>query len=136
MGWEFTRLVSLSAGPNLDVEYRYQLQVEDVLLIGSYDDVIFADASHGRLPNGFEIKPCMAAQHYFFSSHLQTPETILYLAKELYHKTPRAFTMAIEGQDWELGTTLSEVAGKHLQSALCFFENEFFPTLATARQLL
>ena len=136
LGWKFTEEVNLLKLPSLDIEFRYQLQIEDVLLIGRYDKIIFADASHGTLQNGFECKPCIAAQHYFFSSHIQTPETILYLAKELYNKTPDAYTLAIEGHDWGLGTNLSNEAKINLHKAISFFKKEFFSAALTLDQML
>jgi len=131
LGWKFTELVHLMDVPSLDVEYRYQLQVEDVLLICQYDKIIFADASHDKLEEGFELLPCQAAQHYFFSSHLQTPETILYLAKELYNKTPRAYTLAIQGKNWGIGTNISKGATLNLHKAISFFEKQFIPSEVT-----
>jgi hypothetical protein len=109
----------------IDCEFRYQLQVEDVLLVCRYDKVVFADASHTAIEEGFEIKPIQPARHYFFSSHMQSPETILYLAKELYSKTPEAYTLAISGQNWGLGTVLSMTAQENLKKALNFFKSGF-----------
>lgn len=129
LGWKFIELISKPVLANLDYEFRYQLQVEDVLLICRYDKVIFVDAYHAELDNGFAVQPCMAAQHYFFSSHIQTPETILYLAKELYNKKPEAYSLAIAGKSWELGTTLSKEAWKNLQKAVEFFEGTFIPSV-------
>lgn len=127
LGWKFTELVQSMQFPSLDIEYRYQLQVEDVLLVCQYDKVIFADASHGKLQDGVELKPCNAARHYFFSSHLQSPETILYLAKELYNKMPEAYTLAIEGKEWGIGTNISKEATINLQRAVAYFEKQLFP---------
>jgi hydrogenase maturation protease len=127
LGWKFAEQANLLELPFLDVEFRYQLQIEDVLLICRYDKILFADASHSKLRHGFEYKPCTAAHHYFFSSHLQTPETILYLAKELYDKSPEATTMAIEGQDWGLGACLSKSATRNLQHAITFFKKKVIP---------
>jgi hydrogenase maturation protease len=129
LGWKFIELVSKPAYIDLDFESRYQLQVEDVLLICKYDKVIFVDASHAELEYGFHMQSCIPAQHYFFSSHIQTPETILYLAKELYNKTPEAYSLAISGVTWEFGTTVSTVAGKNLQKAIEYFEKNFIPSL-------
>lgn len=129
LGWKFTDLASKSGFPSVDVEFRYQLQVEDVLLVCRYEKIIFADASHGHLPGGFELKPCTPAQHYFFSSHMQSPETILYLAKELYNKTPEAFTLAIAGQNWGLGTSISKVAENNLGKAFDYFKNQVVPAV-------
>jgi hydrogenase maturation protease len=129
LGWKFAEKVQHSIHHMIDVEYRYQLQVEDAALVYKYNQVFFADASHAVLENGFEIKACTPANHYFFSSHVQAPETILYLDKELYDKTPEAFTIAITGDNWGLGTTLSAMAEKNLQSAFNYFIYEFLPAI-------
>jgi len=129
LGWKFTGLVNHSGLKMFDCEFRYQLQVEDVLLVCRYDKVVFIDASHSELKEGFELQPCIAAHHYFFSSHIQSPETILYLAKELYNKTPEAYTLAIAGYNWGLGNTLSKEAELNLQKAISFFEEEFVPAV-------
>lgn len=134
LGWKFTEMVQAWDLPFVDTEYRYQLQVEDVLLVCRYDSVIFADASQARLPHGFEMKPCLPAQHYFFSSHVQTPETILYLAKDLYNRTPEAWTLAIKGREWGLGTDLSAQAGVNLKKALSFIKKRFLKPLANPHE--
>ena len=125
LGWKFADLAGKFQQTEIDCEYRYQLQVEDVLMICRYEKVIFADASHSEIKEGFEWKPCQAAPHYFFSSHMQSPETILYLAKELFNKTPEAYKLAIAGHNWGLGTMLSKPAIENLQKAFNFFENYF-----------
>jgi hydrogenase maturation protease len=126
LGWKFAGLVSGSGKTLIDCEYRYQLQVEDVLTVSRYDKVIFVDATHDEPKDGFELKPCRAAEHYFYSSHMQSPETILYLAKELYNKEPEAFILAITGKQWGLGTSLSPEAERNLQKAWSFFEKKLF----------
>jgi hydrogenase maturation protease len=127
LGWKFTDMARHHGYKGMDYEFRYQLQVEDVLMICRYDKIVFADASHTSLKEGFEIKPCKPAHHYFFSSHMQSPETILYLAKELYNKTPEAYTLAISGHNWGLGTVLSRIAQENLQKAFNFFKSRFIP---------
>lgn len=122
LGWKFADMASQFQVKEMDCEYRYQLQVEDVLLVCRYNKVVFADASHTATQDGFELKPCAPAHHYFFSSHMQSPETILYLAKELYNKTPEAYTLAIEGHNWGLGTILSPEAEENLSKAITFFK--------------
>ncbi|MBK8952706.1 MAG: hydrogenase maturation protease [Chitinophagaceae bacterium] len=126
LGWKFTELVAKHNLGKVDTEFRYQLQVEDSVLVSKYDTVIFADASHSKLKQGFEIHRCKPAAHYYYSSHMQSPETILYLTKELYNKIPKSFTIAIKGHIWGLGTSLSRVAEKNLEKAISFFEKEFF----------
>ena len=129
LGWKFTELLAQSVPEKADYEYRYQLQVEDVLLVCQYKKVIFADASHAAISGGFELSSCLPAAHYFFSSHAQSPETILYLAQELYQKEPAAWTMAISGQNWGLGTQLSPAAKENLEKALHFMRETGLPQL-------
>jgi hydrogenase maturation protease len=125
LGWALAdRLAQLNL-PNVDIEYRYQLQVEDALLVCNYPVVVFADASHEALVDGFELKPCYAATHYFFSSHMQSPETILYLAKELLNHKPEAYTLAMAGTNWELSTQLTAEAYSNLQAAFSQFCKHF-----------
>ncbi len=129
LGWNFTELAGHTGYDCFNYEYRYQLQVEDAVIISQYDTVIFVDASHTALKDGFEIKPCEAASHYFFSSHMQSPETILYLANDLYNKFPEAYTIAIAGYYWGLKTSLSKEAKQNLQLSFTYFIKDFLPTI-------
>lgn len=125
LGWMFADYVREHASSLFDVEYRYQLQVEDAELIGQYDTVVFADASHENLDGGFVFKACETAGHFYYSSHMQSPETLLFLSEKLFGKKPAAFIIAITGVEWELKTTLHQEAQKNLEAATGFFENEF-----------
>jgi hydrogenase maturation protease len=128
LGWQLAdRLVDMGL-PGMDIEYRYQLQVEDALMVCDYRVVIFADASKEVLEEGFALKPCTPSAHYFYSSHMQSPETILYLAQALYQHQPEAYTLAIAGEEWELGSQLSEAATHNLEKSLVHFL-EAWPTL-------
>ncbi len=122
LGWEFAEKIEQQQLPNTVCEYRYQLQIEDAHLIGQYETVFFVDASHQPIAKGFEITESKLVNHFYFSSHSQSPETILYLAKELFQKEPIAFTIAIAGEDWEFENKLSETAIQNLVKALKRFE--------------
>ncbi len=135
LGWKFTELVERSGYNFFDCEYRYQLQIEDTVLISKYDTVLFVDASQDALKDGFEIKSCKAASHYFYSSHMQSPETILYLANDLYNKFPEAYTIAISGHYWDLKTSLSKKAEKNVQLAFTFFIKDFLPIIQPRTQV-
>lgn len=129
LGWKFAELVQCAVNKLVDIEYRYQLQIEDAILISQYDTVIFVDASQAELTDGFEIKPCIAAGHYFYSSHMQSPETILYLANVLYNKSPETYIIGIAGNYWELKTSLSKEAERNLNSAYNFFIGDFLSSI-------
>ncbi len=129
LGWKFVELIDGLGYDFLDYEFRYQLQVEDAALISNYGVVIFVDASHDKLSNGFEMKSCIPANHSFFSTHAQIPGAILNLANNLYNKFPKAYTFVISGKDWDLKTSLSKEAEKNLQAAISFFIEQFLPTI-------
>src|SRR6478736_6461247 len=84
LGWKLAEKAEELFHDVCDVEYRYQLQVEESELISRYDVVIFADATHELLENGFEFRRCQPAREYFFSSHVQSPEAILYLTDVVF----------------------------------------------------
>ncbi|MDE3142714.1 MAG: hydrogenase maturation protease [Bacteroidota bacterium] len=122
LGWNFAEEIEHMNVPNTACVFRFQLQIEDAHLISQYERIFFADASHQSIDNGFEINECRPVNHFYFSSHSQSPETILYLAKELYQKDPVAYTVAIAGEDWDFENELSETAKHNLGKALKGFE--------------
>ncbi|MCU0394485.1 MAG: hydrogenase maturation protease [Chitinophagaceae bacterium] len=134
LGWRFAQAVSQLSIEGLDVEWRYQLQVEDALLICRYPSVVFVDASHQHHPGGYAWNSCFPAGHYFFSSHVQSPETILYLCRELYQQQPEAWILSITGLQWDLHVGLSTEASGNLGRALDFFSRllQEHPTLNTS----
>lgn len=133
LGWLFLNEIEEKDPGRFDMEYRYQLQVEDADLISQYERVLFVDASEEKLPDGFVIKKCEPANSYYFSSHLQSPETILYLSKSLYRQTPEAFVLPIKGYRWELGEPLSRDATENLKKALISFRSSGLYEKATIK---
>lgn len=125
LGWKFADLAQESGTGVFDVAYRYQLQVEDAELISHYDIVIFADASQEDLENGFGIKSIKASGHFFYTSHVQSPQAVLFLAETLFGKSPSSYLLGITGYEWELKTSISEKASANLQSALVCFNREY-----------
>lgn len=129
LGWGLADAVKPFLPEQWHTEYRYQLQVEDAMMVSDYDVVIFADASEENYPGGFSFTHCQPATHYFFSSHQQSPETILYLGEQLYQKKPIAFLLAISGYTWKLGDDLSQQAKTNLESAIKHIQSIDFQML-------
>src|SRR5215471_14416713 len=117
LGWDFVERITAMGIDFLDYEFRYQLQVEDALLISEYDVVIFVDASNEKLNGGFQMSHCNPAIHSFFSTHEEAPGAILYLTNMLYSKFPKTYILAISGKEWELQTSLSKEAHRNLDAA-------------------
>ena len=120
LGWKMADNICEMKWDNVSVEYRYQLQVEDAQLVSEFPMVVFVDASKEKLPGGYSWQPCKPGDHYFYSSHMQSPETVLYLSETLYGKRPGAFILAIEGEKWDIGESLSKIAEQHFKRALSF----------------
>jgi Ni,Fe-hydrogenase maturation factor len=129
LGWAFADTMNSLGYDFLDFEYREQMFVEDAKLISQYDVVIFADACYDKFGGGFEISRCFSASHGFYFSNAQAPSAMLYLAKKLYQKAPKAYLLTISGEEWEEQTSLSNKAVKNLQAAVEFFEQYFLPSI-------
>ena len=124
LGWAFLDQIKHNLSNNFDIEYRYQLQVEDAELISNYKKVYFVDACKNETKNGFFIKKCLPIETYSFTSHALSPETILHLTTNLYHKKPESFIVGISGKSFQLKMGLTDKAITNLQESVSFFEEE------------
>lgn len=121
LGWKFLDDMD-SYRDVCDIEYCYQLQVEDASLVSAYDVVVFVDASEKPLEDGFAFTPCTSnAGEHSFTSHQLTPSAVLWLCQELYSKAPQAHLLAIQGTSWDLHEGLSKEAEFNLSKAITFF---------------
>jgi hydrogenase maturation protease len=103
---------------NIDVEVAYQLNVEHAYDLIEYDRVIFVDAGQSNT-EPFEFYPVtMAINSIAFSTHRVSPQTILYLAKELFNKEIEAHALEIRGYDFdEIREGLTPLAEENAQKA-------------------
>ena len=120
LGWKVADYFS-EFHPEIDVEYRYQLQIEDAELIAQYDTVIFIDAAREQLNSGYDFSLCSPESFSLYTSHKLPPEHVYWLAKELYHANTECWVMAISGYEWELDHGLSTRASMNLDNAIRFF---------------
>lgn len=97
----------------------YQLNIEDAAVIAEYDVVIFIDASKAEIgPYAFDRVDPKAG--HAFTTHSMTPEAILALCMELYHRTPTVYLLQIRGIQWDFGERLSTEASQNLHKAIEF----------------
>ena len=123
LGWMFLDFLE-EQNSDIDIEYRYQLQIEDADLISNYDTVIFVDATKEETEEGFYLEPCHPSEKYSFSTHALEPETVLYLSDKLYNHNPDASIFAIQGYEWELQIGLSKKAIINLDKAINYFKDK------------
>lgn len=122
LGWAFIDAIRMDKRFKGQMEYRYQLQVEDAELISHARQVIFVDAYEGQLEDGFKWQKCTPSNEFSFTTHEVPPDSILYLCEDLYQKSPNVYLMMIEGESWELKIGMTDTAKKNLQKALSFFK--------------
>lgn len=123
LGWAFLDKIGPLMDHVFDLEYRYQLQIEDAELISHYDTVYFIDASKELYPEGVRIEECTPKESHGFSSHALHPETIVYLSENIYNKMPRSYILGINGKEFNLKMGLTPFAEENLDKALKWFKD-------------
>ncbi len=118
LGWAYARAIEAGGRFTGQIEYRYQLQVEDADLIAGFESVIFVDASKEALPGGYTFTPLAPALDFAVTTHALAPAAVLALCESIYGKRPEAWLLAISGEEWELEFGLSESAQRRLEAAL------------------
>ena len=109
---------------NMEVDYNYQLNIEDADRIAGFDLVIFADASIEEM-NDFlftEVNPSKATIE--FTMHAVSPSFVIDLCKKLYGKCPKTFLLHVKGYEWEFVEELTENAMLNLAKATAFLKEK------------
>ncbi len=103
-------------GRSAAVVWKYQLNIEDALLIRDYETVVFADASN--LPGEFvRIEELAPGGAIAFTTHEMSPAAVLALCEDLYGRAPRGLLLSMPGFSWELGDGLTTGAIRNLDRA-------------------
>lgn len=110
LGWLILDYLKKENIANIDLQYRYQLQIEDAELICQYESVIIVDATKEIFEEGFYFNKCLPSNKHSFTTHELSPETVLYLAKKLFDTEPNVFVFGISGFEWNLEIGLSDKA--------------------------
>ena len=118
LGWAVLDVLEADAENKCTLFHRYQLQVEDAELITNADQVVFIDAHHGPLEDGYSFERLSPSGDFEFTTHVLPPQAVLHLAGDLYGKQPEAWLLLIEGSAWELQSGLTEAGKARLQEAL------------------
>ncbi len=102
---------------NIDIDTNYQLNIEDAYTISTYDIVIFVDSTDKKIKNfTFKKLECNMNQNSF-TTHSFSPETIIYLCKNLFMKDINAYLLLLKGYRWGYGNYISKKALTNLKKA-------------------
>jgi hydrogenase maturation protease len=113
---EVSPLVVTPAKLQVNLEWVYQLQIENAEQWTHFDAVILIDAHATQTEpvKWKELKAPQASQGSAeselpgqFASHALDPISILCLAAKCYQAIPRVYLLSISGRSFEMGTELS-----------------------------
>lgn len=121
LGWKFIDFLKEKTLNGTQLDYRYQLQIEDAELISHFDRVVFVDATKEPTSEGFYLRPCSRKVLDEMNSHSLHPETVTSLCSSIYGKEPESLILGIEGKEWELEMGLSPEAERNLERAKRYF---------------
>ena len=98
----------------------FQLQIEHTLDLQGRERVVFVDASvHAAAP--FEYTRTQPGADHTHTTHAMSPEALLGTYRDVMGEPPLSFTLAIRGEQFELGEPLTAEACTHLDAAVAFF---------------
>jgi len=109
--------------PGVECLTDFQLQVEHALDLLDRQRILFVDASiDAEAP--YRQSRLFPARDASFSTHAITPESVMQVYVDLHDDDPPPCDLlAIRGERFELGETLSPAAAMHLEAALAWAQN-------------
>lgn len=126
LGWAFLDEIKPYLDEKYEIEYRYQLQVEDAELISHFGKVIFVDADLIHYINGYNYNKLTPKDVQSYTSHELNPESVLQLSQTIYKNKPEAYLLEISGENFHLKIGLTDFAHLNLKKAIHFFLDENF----------
>lgn len=106
--------------PEIEFLTDFQLQIEHALDLTGRRLILFADATVAGTA-AFEFTELEPEQDKSYTSHAMSPAAVLAVYRQVNKQPPPpAFLLAIKGESFELGESLSAAAQVHLAQALEF----------------
>jgi hydrogenase maturation protease len=130
LGWAFLEAIKDQVPEDVELVYRYQLNIEDAELISKADQVIFVDARKTNDQDAYQFGTCTPKETYEFTTHALGPEVVVALCKNLYNTQPQVHLLTISGKNWELEEGLSDLAQGNLAQAVKFFNQKLITSLS------
>ena len=96
----------------------FQLQIEHALDLADRTQVLFVDASQ-NCTAPFEVTTLQPTRDASYTTHAMSPESVMQVFRDLQGiEPPTCLMLAIRGEQFELGSLLSENAESNLAQAL------------------
>ncbi|MEH6876442.1 MAG: hydrogenase maturation protease [Candidatus Competibacter sp.] len=114
------RLATLREQYDVDLLTDFQLQIEHAVDLENRALVLFVDASVS-CPPPFQFSRVQPVRDTSYTSHALSPAAVLYVYQQINHAPPPpAFQLALRGERFDLGESLSTAAEANLVLALDF----------------
>jgi hydrogenase maturation protease len=108
--------------PDVATIEDFQLQIEHALDLDGAEMALFLDAGRGT-PDPFSFREIEARRDASHTTHALSPEAVLDVyARSLGRAPPPSFMLAVRGESFELGESLSAEAAARLEAAWAFVE--------------
>ncbi|MCX8057560.1 MAG: hydrogenase maturation protease [Ignavibacteria bacterium] len=110
--------------PFVEIISVHQLTPELAEVISKFDKIIFVDASIEEID-----KPTLKKINFDFQysnqslNHIFTPESLIFLVKELYNKSPEFYSLSIPAINFDFGTELHPKTKENLLIAIETLKN-------------
>jgi Ni,Fe-hydrogenase maturation factor len=114
--------------PGVEVQTKFQLNVEDADDVAKHDVVVFLDACLCAPPPFFfrELEP--RAGTLEFTTHSLAPEGVLGLAQDVFGSPVQGFALAVRGYDFhDFGDEITDDARTNLEAALDYLTEALGP---------
>lgn len=123
LGPVFIEAIEALALPGVECLTDFQLQVEHALDLRDRQQILFVDTSIEVEPP-FTFTPIGPCRDSSYTTHFMSPQAVLQVYCDLDHNPPPpSWLLAIRGESFELGESLSPSASHHLRAALEWSEN-------------
>lgn len=122
LGWALLDKIEKELNDQVELVYRYQLNIEDADLIKDVDCVLFVDACQDELEKGSLIEACSPNGEITYTTHALSPSAVLALCNQVYQENPEAYVLKLQGYEWELKTGLTEKGRKNLDEAFSLYQ--------------
>ena len=109
---------------NVEVDYNYQLNIEDSERVSKSDIVIFADASIEEIDDFLFTKVNPDESSIEFTMHAVSPAFVMDLCRKIYNSCPESYLIHIKGYEWEFEEKLSDDAMLNLAKATSFLKEK------------
>ena len=114
--------VARARWPGVATIEDFQLQIEHALDLDGADMALFLDAGKAT-PDPFSFREIEARRDASHTTHALSPEAVLDVyVRSLGRAPPPSFMLAVRGDSFELGESLSAEAAGRLEAAWAFVE--------------